>query len=55
MDKYTKRALKQVRLSDSEWDDLIKDFQEEENKKTIQAKYGLNNFQYKKIKKYLFT
>ena len=54
MDKHTKRVLKQIKLNDSDWDNLIKDLQEEENKKTIQLKYGLNNFQYKKIKEYLY-
>lgn len=54
MDKHTKRVLKQVKMSDSGWDDLIKNFQDGENKKTIQAKFRLNNFQYKKIKEYLF-
>lgn len=54
MDRYVERALKQVKLTSEEWDDLIKDFQENENKKLIQAKFKLNNFQYKKIKEYLF-
>lgn len=54
MDKHTVRVLKQVQLSSEDWDNLIKDIQEGENKKIIQAKYKLSNFQYKKLKEYLF-
>lgn len=54
MDKHTKRVLKQVQLTSEEWDNLIKDIQEGENKKIIRAKYNLTNFQYKKLKEYLF-
>ncbi len=54
MNKNLQRVLKQVKLTQSDWDDLIKDFEEGETKLLIRAKYNLNNFQYKYLKKYLY-
>lgn len=50
--KYLKRVMRQVKLSQQDWDQLIEDFQNGEEKNTIMAKYGLRNLQYKTLKKY---
>lgn len=51
---YLDRILKQIILTDDQWDQLLKDFENGETKGMIKAKYGLNNFQFKYLKKYIY-
>ena len=50
--KYLNRVRKQVKLSNDEWDTLIDDLSNGLDKNIILAKYGINSFQYKQLKKY---
>lgn len=46
-------VLNSVLLDSDEWEQLQKDFQENETKSIICAKYNLKGYQFKALKKYI--
>lgn len=52
--KILDRLFKRMLLTDSEWDELYKDFQDGETKAIICAKWKISNSEYKALKDYIY-
>lgn len=52
MNKILNRAIKNIKLTQEEWDSFQKELQEGVNKKELCIKYKLKNGYYKVLKRY---